>query len=223
MKKPIFECVKVILLPLVLLVLSAATLAAKGPSADEIMKKVQKKISSAKVVEADFVQVFEWSVAGERQEFQGKIWIGQKDAFRIETPEQLIVSDGKSVWTLDKVNRQVIVDYLNPEEETYLPRQLSLQFSRKYSAKLEGKEKIGGQELYHISLRSKDPDVFIQQFDLWIDASNYIVRKIAYLDANENRTVYEIKRVRFLQRYDPALFQYSVPEGVEVVDLRTGK
>jgi len=194
---------------------------AKEPGAEEIIKKVQQRLQSAKLVEAQFVQVFQWSVAGERQEFQGKIWLGPHDAFRIESADQLIVSDGKDVWTYDKVNKQVIIDHLNPDQENYLPRQLSLRFARTYKANLLGKEDLSGRKVYHMQLQSKNPDVFIRRFDLWVDPSSWIVRKLSYLDANENVTTYVIRSIRFLQKSDGSLFQFSVPKGVEVVDLRS--
>jgi len=194
---------------------------AEKPKADEIIQKVQQRIRSAKLVQARFVQIFQWSVAGERQEFQGEIWIGPNDAFRIESADQLIVSNGKDVWTYDKVNRQVIIDHLNPDQENYLPRQLSLKFARTYRARFEGKEKLSGQTVLHVRLISKNPDVFIRSFELWIDPATWVVRKLSYVDANDNVTTYEVRSVRFLKKAKPSLFRFSPPEGVEVVDLRS--
>ena len=50
----------------------------KDPSAEQIIKNVQKKLEDVQVIEADFLQTFYWSLAEEEEQNSGKIYIGKK-------------------------------------------------------------------------------------------------------------------------------------------------
>ncbi len=193
---------------------------AKDPTVDEIINKVQARLNNAELITIEFTQTFYWSMTDETQRYSGQIFIGKGDAFRIETLEQLLVSDGKSVWTLDKANQQVIIDRLDKSQEDYLPRQLFFHFQRDYHAQLEGTQDIGGKSCYHLLLQPKNEDVYVKKLDAWIDKGEWLTRQVSYLDVNDNTTTYLIKSYQFASKSDPALFQYAVPPGIEVIDLR---
>jgi len=193
---------------------------AKDPTADEIIRNVQKKFDKVPLVFAEFIQTFHWSVAEQTQEFKGQIYIGKNNDFRIQTPEQLIISDGKSVWTADKVNQQVIIDYLDNSQDVFLPRQLFARYKKEYKTSLAGVEKIQEKECYHLVLIPKNKDEFIQKLEVWIDKDEWITKKISYLDANDNVTSYLIKDLQLLKKSDPKLFEYKPEPGLEVIDMR---
>lgn len=190
------------------------------PSANDIIKKVQEKIDKVPLIEALYVQRFHWSLAGAEEEYSGKIYLGENDAFRIETPQQLIVSDGKSVWTHSDVNQQVIIDRLDPDQGNYLPRHLFISYKKDYAVSVAGEEAVDGRPCYHLTMTSKSRDVFIQKIDVWIDKSEWLTRRLSYLDVNENITDYTIKEILLKTGRKPDLFQYKEQAGVEVVDLR---
>ncbi len=192
----------------------------KDPSAEQIIKNVQKKLGDVQVIEADFSQTFYWSLAEEEEQNSGKIYIGKKDAFRIETPHQLIVSDGKSVWTLSTLEKQVIIDYLDPTEGNYLPHHLFVNYHKDYDVELIGLEVIENKQCYHITLKSQTQDVFIQKLDVWVDKKEWLTRKLTYLDANENSTTYIINKITLLTKSNNDLFRFTPDDSFEVVDLR---
>lgn len=190
------------------------------PSANDIIKKVQQKIEKVPLIEATYVQRFHWSLADAHEEYGGKIYLGEKDAFRIETPQQLIVSDGKSVWTYSEANQQVIIDRLDPDQGNYLPRHLFISYKKDYDVTVEGEETVDGKACYHLIMTSKSQDVFIRKIDVWIDKSDWLTRRLSYLDVNENTTDYAIQEIVLKKQRKPGLFVYKGVDGVEVVDLR---
>jgi len=192
----------------------------KDLSAEQIIKNVQKKLEDVQVIEAEFSQTFYWSLAEEEEQNSGKIYIGKKDAFRIETPHQLIVSDGKSVWTLSTIEKQVIIDYLDPNEGSYLPHHLFVNYHKDYDVELIGLEVFESRQCYHITLKSQSPDVFIQKLDVWVDKKEWLTRKLTYFDANENSTTYIINKITLLTNSNNDLFHYIPDDSIEVVDLR---
>jgi chaperone LolA len=192
----------------------------KDPSAEQIIKNVQKKLENVQIIEAEFLQTFYWSLAEEEEQNSGKIYIGKKDAFRIETSHQLIVSDGKSVWTLSTLEKQVIIDYLDPTEGNYLPHQLFVNYHKDYDVELIGVEIFENKQCYHITLTSQTQDVFIQKLDVWVDKKEWLTRKLTYLDANENITTYIINKITLLTKSNNDLFRFTPDDSFEVVDLR---
>ena len=195
-------------------------LEAKDPSAKEIIRNVQKKIEKVSLIEAEFIQTFYWSIAEEEEQYDGKVYIGKGDEFRIEIPDQIIVSDGESVWTWSMANQQVIIDYMDQSQESYLPKHMFANYSKEYNVSLKGLVKLDEWECYHLVFISKNPDVFIRKIDVWIDANEWLTRRLVYLDANDNMTTYEIKKIELKANSDPALFRFVPDKSTEVVDLR---
>jgi len=207
-------------LMLLLLFVVNQNILAKDPTAEEIMSKVQAKLNNVELVTVDFVQTFHWSMTDETQEYTGQIFIGKGDAFRIETLEQLLVCDGKSVWTLDKANKQVIIDRLDKSQEDYLPRQLFFHYQHDYRAQLLGVQEIQGQICYHLLLEPKSEDVYVKKLDAWIDKNEWLTRQVSYLDANDNTTTYLVKNYQFTGKFDTKFFQYTAAPEIEIIDLR---
>lgn len=193
---------------------------AKDPSAEEIIKNVQKKVENVPLIFAEFEQSFEWSIAEETQKYEGKIYIGNNENFRIQTPEQLIVSDGKSVWTIDKINKQVIIDHLDKSQDSFLPSQLFVRFHKNYKATIEKSEMVMSKDCYHLVLLPKNTDVYIQRLEVWVEKETWLTKKVSYLDANDNVTTYLIRNLELRKKIEKKLFQYTPEVGLEVIDMR---
>ncbi|HDI51829.1 MAG TPA: outer membrane lipoprotein carrier protein LolA [Bacteroidetes bacterium] len=195
-------------------------LSTENSKAKEIIRKVQQKFTKAQTLEAEFTQTFHWTMVDEVQTFNGKLLIGPGDKFRIETQEQFIICDGKTVWTYDIPNNQVIIDDLQKTESTLLPKKLLVKYSKEFSAKLLGKETIGGFLCYHLQLLPHTEDNYIQKMDVWIDGKQWITRRLSYVDVNQNVTTYEIKNMILGKKLSNDLFQFQFPPQVEVIDMR---
>jgi len=201
----------------------ASGLLAGDPSAREIIERVQNKFRAAAGVEIRFTQHFEWAIAGEKESFAGTLIIGKNNRFRIETDEQIVVSDGKTVWTADRLNQQVLVDRLRPEESEYLPGQFMFNFLDRFRLREMTWEPQRGKKsrLAHLVFDSKESDRFIQTIEVWVNPESSEVARLAYRDANENWTVYEVNRVNYLPEVPAKVFRLDVPDGWEVIDLRS--
>ena len=193
---------------------------ADEPTVDEIIRNVQRKLENIELISAEFMQTFFWSIADETQEFAGQIYIGKNDEFRIKTPEQLIVSDGISVWTEDKVNRQVIIDKLDMSQNEFLPRQIFIRYKKNYRIKKEKIEQVRDRSCYHLVLMPKNQDVFIQKLEIWVDKEEWLTRKISYMDVNDNVTTYLIQNIKLSAQTDAKLFRFVPNSDFEVIDMR---
>ena len=81
-----------------------------GEDVKDIISKVQKKYDSIRDVSVVFVQDVQFGVTKAEQSFSGKLLMKKGNKYRIEMEQQTIVTDGKSVWSLNKVNNQLLID-----------------------------------------------------------------------------------------------------------------
>jgi len=189
-------------------------------SAESIVKKVRENYEKLQSMQADFVQDYTWSLAGETQTLEGKIFLKKGDRYRVETATQTIVTDGETVWTYSPEKQQVLVDRLSKSAEDPLPRELIVKYTRDFKSKLLGTEKIGKDDVYRIQFTPRDENSFIRQVTAWIDKGSFFAKKIEQHDINENVTVYELKNIQRDATLADNLFTFQIPAGVEVVDLR---
>lgn len=191
-----------------------------GISAEKVIKKVQKKFDSIRDFSAEFQETFHWELADETQSIKGKIYLKGGDKFRLETQDQIIVSDGRTLWTYSPITNQVIIDDLEKTEEALLPRDLLFKYVREYSPHLLAEEKTKGRRIYKLELIPKDRDEFIQRMEIWVDGKDWITKKISYIDINGNKRIYEISNIRINQGLEEGFFIFKIPQGVEIIDMR---
>lgn len=186
----------------------------------KIIQNVEKKLNSAKSVQFEFKQTYIWELTGEEQTIEGELLLQGDDQFYIMTEDQVIVADGTTLWTYSKPSQRVLVDRLNNSDNTLLPRQILLQYTEEYTPRTIGEEVITGQEFVIIQFLSENRDVFFPEVRVWIEQDSWIPRKIEQTDINDNRTIYNLDSVEFDLQVDIDFFQFVIPEGVEVIDMR---
>ncbi len=194
--------------------------AKKTLSVQKILAKFHARSQKIRTLKADFQQTFHWTMVDETQKFSGKLIIGEGDRFRLETPEQVIVSDGKTLWTYDAGKKQVIIDDAQHSGDDLLPRKLLLKFEKNYTARFLREEKVDGIPCFVIELTSKTEDTFIPKMTVWIDQKTYLTRRLKYVDVNENVTTYELQKIQINQPVPDSVFRYKIPRGVDVIDMR---
>jgi len=204
-----------------MLVFSTVVAPVSAQTADEIIGKVRQKYEGLKQVCADFTQTFHWKLADETQVIKGQICAKDGVKFRIESQDQLIITDGKTIWTMNKANKQVMVDNAdkasgdNPFLKSYLKK-----YTEEYKGELLGTEKTGEVDFYRLKLAAKNEDQFVRQVDFWVDSKTFFLTKVQQVDINDNSTAYEVENVKIDVILKDATFTFSAPEGYEVIDLR---
>ncbi|MFQ5649432.1 MAG: outer membrane lipoprotein carrier protein LolA [bacterium] len=214
---------RTLLQPLLALLLTLpipSPLPAGSKNPKEIIKKVQKKYRQVKTLQADFRQDFRWELTGETHSVTGIIYLQEGNKYHIETDVQKIITDGTTVWTYSKKTRQVIIDLLEKSEENPLPRDLVLKYSEEYAPVYVGEEKLDGRKMHVLNLVPKEEDTLIKSVKIWVDADNWVTRKIEQLDINDNLNTYLVSNIRDNVPLDPSLFQFQIEQDFEVVDLR---
>jgi len=194
-----------------------------GQDADEVLSHLQKKYDSVRDLSASFTQTVRFGVMRSTQTFSGKLWMKKDNKYRIEMDQQTIVTDGRTVWTYSELNRQAFVDSFRDDPKTITPERLLATAPTNYLASLIGREEIGGVETIVLKLVPKDTKSFMKSMKLWVDPSTWLMTKVEVLDASENLTTYIAKGVTINAGLDDAMFHFTPPAGVDVIDLRSSQ
>jgi len=212
---------KLALLLIIFICHQTVSLFASDKTADEIIKKVKDKYHDLKTFYAEFSQTSYWKLADNVHEQKGKIWLKDTDKFRIETEDQTVVSDGKTIWTYSQFNNQVIIDKAEKSgEEIRLPKDIFFKYSENYNQLYLREAKIEDQPCHVLELRAKTEDIFVKYMKIWINVKVFIPIKIEQIDINDNSNSYLLKNIQMNETITDNLFIYKVPDSVEVIDMR---
>lgn len=194
---------------------------ANAADVNKIIKKVQKTYDKMDNLSATFKQVETFKITGSQTETSGKIFIKNGVKYRFKSEDQVIVTDGKTIWTYNEMSKQLLIDNVRENSGALLPRDLLFKYPKKYYSTLLGEEKSGKNEVYKIRLDPKeDVHGYIKSVKLWIDKDNWHILMIETTDLNGNQSRFEITDIDTKSKLSDDLFTYQADDSVNVVDMR---
>ncbi len=206
---------------IVSILLAVVGLLLAGTNVEKIIKKIQKKYKNISVMKVDFKQISEFKLTGIKNEIFGTLYLTQNDKFRLETEDQVIVSDGKTFWRYNKLDNQVLIDYAKKSQQDVFLNNFLFQINDLYYSQVVDEFKEKNHKIYVVKLTPKNPDEsFFQYIKVWIQDKTWLLKKVLYVDYNDNESVYEIETLEINPPVTDKTFTFQIPEGVEVVDLR---
>ena len=189
-------------------------------SSKKIIENLEKTISEKNTLKADFEETYIWELTGEKQTIQGEFILKGEDHFRITTNDQIIVSDGETIWMYNIPSHRVLIDRLVNSDDTILPRQILLKHQNNYRNQMIMEEKIFDHPCYVIQLTSETEDIFIPKVRVWVNQKNWIPQKIEQTDLNQNVTIYLLKKVELGIPVEDNQFRFQIPDSAEIIDMR---
>ena len=201
---------------ILLMIISIGLICAKE-SADDIIKKVQKKYDNIENFYAEFVQKEIFTLTQTVNEIKGKLYIKNGVKYMVITEDQMICTDGKTVWSYSKLSNQLLIDYFKKDKGSFLPKDLLFKYPKNcYAAILEE-----NKTEWVLKLDPKDDSMgFIKTLKITVNKKDYVINKLEYTDFNDNDYVFEIVKIDLHTNIPDDLFTYKVKEGMDVVDLR---
>ncbi len=211
---------------LILIICAGAGIAlsqSKGSlAASEVLERVREKYAGVGDASAEFTQKVSLKYAKIEQTFSGSVAMKKGNKYRIESEQQSIVTDGTTVWVYSPVNKQVLIDSYKDRSTTFSPEQFLLGLPRNFLATLVDDDAAGPHTSYVLKLSPKaEASKIVKSLKVWVDDSDWSVRRLDYVDMNETRTTYSLKGIRFNTGISDDRFVFAIPDHVEVVDLRT--
>jgi len=193
---------------------------AEGLTGQEVVDRARERLGKAEAISLGFRRTLYWKMADMEEEVEGKLFFLKPDRFRLETPVQVVVTDGRTMWSYSAENEQVIVSPYHRSDDPSSPERILFEYSENYTAAYVGEEKIGKMVCDVVRLTPKEKDSNIVWMKVWVDRKKRVTVKIRFVDVNENEITYDLSKIKMNPKLSEALFRFDVPEGVDVVDMR---
>jgi chaperone LolA len=186
---------------------------------EKLALRVEEKYRSIKDLSMSFTKTLKSDIFETQKKAKGKMYLKNPDKFRIETKDEIIVTDGEFLWSYSEQNQQVIKSRLDKSKDIFKPNQYLSNFREEYKAELSGEEKIDKVDSFKLLLTPKEKDLFIIRMTVWIDKKDLLARKMEYTDMNDNQVILVFDHIKTDKGIHDSKFVFKAPEGVEEVDL----
>ena len=205
----------------IIMIILSLTFSGWAQSIDDIVEEIQERYEDLQNLSAEFVQSEYFKLTGSKNETRGKIYVKNGIKYRLETEDRIIVTDGESVWTYSIFNNQVLVDRAKKNDGSMLPRDLLFKYPREYYASLLDKVVYNDEDYYIVKLDPKEETQgYVKTMKIWVNCDSYLISKVEYTDFNDNTSTFAIQKIDIEKVLPDSFFNFQIPEGVEVVDLR---
>jgi len=191
----------------------------QGLTSENLALKIEAKYNSLKTLSTSFEQEIKSPDFSTLRKFKGKMYLKNPNKFRIEISSQVVVSDGEYIWVYSEENKQVTKNMVKKSSKFFRPNDYLFNFRKNYHYKLEGEEKIGKSIYYKMVYISKSEVEFFRKIIVFFEKENLLVKRIEYLDQNENYTTLSFRNIKVNLNLSDSKFVFKPPKGVELVDL----
>lgn len=201
------------------LLVSASLLHWPSPAAADVHRQLQAFLSDVTSLSARFEQLQLDEDGAELGSSSGRLWIQRPDRFRwaySQPYEQLILSDGESIWLydpdLEQVTRRSAGAALDGTPAALLSQSADALAGFEQAA-------LGGQDgLQGLRLTPRSQESDFRSIELWF--SGPVPMRLVFHDQLGGTTRILLRDIQVNPKISPAQFQFTVPAGVEVVDTR---
>lgn len=191
---------------------------AQVPSALSLLEEVLARYQTT--MEADFVHTLTSEIMDGSQTLTGHVQL-KGSQYRIETLYEVIIGQGDEAWIYRPQEKQVLITRVDDPTRAYSPSALFQSYGDLYHAHTSSYELVDGVAYFRLELSPIDSEFEITSLTLWIREQDRIITRMVALDQSSIRTVIELENVRIGIPISPEIFEFSPPEGVEVIDLRS--
>ncbi len=200
---------------LLFLILSVFNLSVMAQDSKQILKNLQEKIKSSSGFTSDFVQSAISPEGKKIQNLKGKFTYSVGDKFKAELKNTEIVSDGKTIWNYNKTQKRVLINNTSDDPSSFsIERYLFI-----YPAYCNVTSVVDPKFKNSIKLIPKNNDLEFSEVIINADEA-YQIKKILITDTQNNKYLLELNKVTSIDTNDKNLFNFSVPKGIKVIDMR---
>ena len=195
------------------------------PKAKIILDKLKKQYDGYKTMQADFVLSVEAAEKSKPETQRGKL-TQAAEKYRMELPNQLIVSDGKAVWFYQKKNNEVQISNYDPDEKDgalLSPTALMRMYENgKLLYALAGEDSENGKKVKLIEFKAKDRKADYAKLRLALDAKNNEIVSLRVFNKDGSRYTFKLDKLLTNNKLEQNVFMFDASKfpKVHVEDLR---
>lgn len=192
-------------------VLFAGQVAAQD--AEAVAQRLQQRYRALNAIQANFVQ----TVGSSR--LSGSLSV-RGDAFRIELPDQMLVSNGATLWSYSQDDNQVVVQDYDDQELGFSIGQLFTNYLAVFRVTGATSATVNGVAHDVLALVPRDAGSTVRDATLYVRSEDAVPTKVRVRDVNNTTLAFDLQDVQLNPRISSDTFNFRFPSGVEVIDLR---
>jgi outer membrane lipoprotein-sorting protein len=202
------------------LLISGIVFAQSAKKAEQLLEDVVNKTASYKNMKVDISYTMVNKEMDINEKKEGLIYISG-DSYRIEMEGQIIISDGKTVWTYLEDSEEVMVSNVEDNDESISPTKILTTYNSNYKAKFDTDSKYKNADLKAISLRPNDGKQF-EKMSILVNQKSLSLESFSIYDKNGNVFTYHIINLTPNLDLPDNTFTFNPAEypDVEVIDMR---
>jgi outer membrane lipoprotein carrier protein len=208
---------RISLTALFLLSIMVAFSQSKETKASALLDEVSARAKSHKSIKVDFSYTMENKKAAINEGKTGTLLVSG-DKYKMSAAGQMVICDGKTIWTYIKESNEVQVNTLENKDDALTPSKLLTSYNSNYKSKTI---KSNDPAIESIELTPNTTKNFTKAI-LGIDKAKKQVSSFTLYDKSGNTFTYKIKTYVTDTPVTDADFSFDAKKfpGVEVIDMR---
>lgn len=185
-----------------------------------VMKTVRSLYNGSTPVETMFDLHILWKVREKEESKSGKLLYGPGDKFRVDLGAQSWACNGRTYWeaSRDGDNVQVVIKRAADVDLSMHPSQVLHTYLTKFTFRL--KEQKGPQTIVAWEADSLSGSSQAAAIDLSIDTKSGAITALHIVDKSGNESDYRFKKTKIPARFSAGSFDYAIPKGASILDMR---
>ncbi len=201
------------------LIIHHSSFSAWAASVPDLVKRLQARYDSTAGFRADFTQEVESATLGQKVEARGTVVFKKPGRMRWEfsEPQQTLVSVVKFFWLYQPTEKQVLKTPFQQVFSSTTPASFLLGVGRldqDFSVSLTGET----AEAYQLRLTPKKDPEALGVLDLAVSAKTFDILQATITDPLGNVTRLSFSHIDRTAPLDDALFRFTAPPGVDVIE-----
>ena len=195
-------------------------IAQSDKKAEELLQKVIDKMAAYDNIKAELSYTMVNVDMDIDEKKTGVIFV-KGDSYRIEMEGQVIISDGKTIWTYIADSEEVMVSDVEDSDESISPNKILTTYNDEYKAKFDSDKKYKNIDLKLIILKPNEGKQF-ENMSLLVNEKNLTLENFSVYDKNGNVFTYNIINLESNLELpeDTFIFDPAKYPDVDVIDMR---
>ena len=187
-------------------------------TANQVIKKLQNRFNSISDFTANFSQNYFNTQGQDQGKTSGKFSYKKKNKFIVELKNQLIISDGQTIWNNDKRFNRVVISNLADDPTSFSLERFVFDYPRLCKSKIVNDETTSKGNEY-IELTPKDQDLEFKYVKIWVTPDG-MISKLEVLDLGDMRYAFQLTDIKVNQELPDSRFTFEPTKGIKIIDLR---
>lgn len=203
---------------LLLILTLAGILAGQQPSPGDVLASIRQRYAGLRDASAQFSQTVKRRYAPASKPTAGTVQIKTGNKYRIDTEQQVIVTDGSTVWMYTPKTKQVLIDTYSAKRQTFSPD----QFLQGLPNDLTPDSAVRTDSIIVLTLtpaRATGALKTITSIVVRTVAGRWTIDALDLTDKNGTVTSITLRGMRMNSGIDDGVFRFAVTDSMHIVDV----